>query len=340
MKIKFDKNPTSPNEINNLKVNYGPSKRPISKWRFRIVLLIFLSPFLLFALYVAKNTIFSLIYVNAPGYVILSQTTIKAPYDGKVIYTKPQGSNVAKNEIIAILSNQLVENEYKELLKGINELKENSNPQVQGDKYLINTAKSLYEYRLKVYKEIYHLREIGAATQAEVANALSQLESASIAYKQYENNLKTKKNPNIPISDELELSKTKSILQSLTIRSPQNATVASVITKEGELVNKNDDIMVLQDNHSPKIIAFFRPKDGSYLIVGRKAKVVFPSGQFLYANITSIKMQTQRLPSDLTTPFKDEKLSLVVELEPINKIPNNLKVNYLPVKVILKPLIF
>jgi hypothetical protein len=117
MKIKFSNPPSSPNEVNGLKVDYAPPKRPISKWRFRVVLLLFLLPFLVFGGYLAYKVLYNLFFINAPGYLITRQVTIKAPYDGTIVYIKKQGDNVRKNEIIAKIKNPIIENQYRELLK-------------------------------------------------------------------------------------------------------------------------------------------------------------------------------------------------------------------------------
>ena len=332
MKIKFSRPPLSPNEVSGLKVNYEPPKRPISKWRFRAVLILFLLPFLVFGVYLIYKITYNLLFINAPGYLIINQITIKSPYDGKVVYIKKQGDKIYKNEIIAKIENTLIENQYKELLKNLKQIK--SSDRSKNNTKLVEIAKKLYENRLKTYQKIVDLKQQGAATTDEVTNALSQLNSAEISYLQAKSSLESSKNVSIPIADNMRLNELESILKTLTIRSPENATIALNLVKEGELVSKNEDLMVLQNNNNLIIEAFLGPNKIKHVFLGKKTKVIFPNGKSIQAEVIGLKLQTQKTPPILVSPFTKEDLSVVVELKRISVIPKNLMINYMPVKVI------
>ncbi|MGC9258099.1 HlyD family secretion protein [Desulfurella sp.] len=332
MKIKFNSPPSSPNEVSGLKVNYAPPKRPISKWRFRVVLILFLLPFLVFGVYLIYKITYNLLFINAPGYLIINQITIKAPYDGKVVYIKKQGDKIYKNEIIAKIENTLIENQYKELLKNLKQIQLTDS--YKNNTKLVEIAKKMYENRLKTYQKIVDLKQQGAATTDEVTNALSQLNSAEISYLQAKSSLESSKNISIPIADNMRLNELESILKTLTIRSPENATIALNLVKEGEVVSKNEDLMVLQNNNDLIIEAFLGPNKIKHVFLGKKTKVIFPNGKSIQAEVIGLKLQTQKTPPILVSPFTKEDLSVVVELKPISVIPKNLMINYMPVKVI------
>ena len=333
MKIKFDSSPSSPNENNILKVNYAPSKRPISKWRFRTVLILFLLPFIIFGGYLIYKTAYNLLFINAPGFLIINQITVKASYDGEVEFIKRPGESVSKGEIIARIKNQVIENQYYELSSNLLSVKPSTDQRPSPE--LLNTAKELYENRLKTYREILSLKDKGAATNAEVSNALSQLNSAEISYLQLKS---SSQGSNIaymhPISDNVRLSELKSILESLVIKAPQSGIVASSLVNEGELINKGSELISIQNDNNIRIEAFLDPDKSRYVVLNKKVRVILPNGQSIEAKIVSFNLQTQRTPADLISPFEKDKLSLVVDLEPIESIPENLRVNYLPVKVI------
>ncbi|AHF97738.1 hypothetical protein DESACE_01700 [Desulfurella acetivorans A63] len=330
MKIKFSRPPSSPNEVSGLKVNYEPPKRPISKWRFRAVLILFLLPFLVFGVYLIYKITYNLLFINAPGYLIFNQITIKAPYDGKVVYIRKPGDNVKKNEIILKIKNPLVENQYRELFKSLKQIKSSASIKVNPE--VLKIYKEVYESRLKTYKEILNLQQKNAATSYEVANAQDALHSAEIAYLQAKQSLES--NKNVPVAEDMKLNELESILQSLTIKAPENATIALDLVKEGELVNKNEDLMVLQNNNNVIIEAFLEPNKVKHAFLGKKTKVVFPNGKSIKAEIIGLKLQTQKTPPILVSPFAKENLSVVVELRPINAIPKNLMINYMPIKVV------
>ncbi|PMP86065.1 MAG: hypothetical protein C0174_02535, partial [Thermodesulfobium narugense] len=302
MKIKFSKPPTSPDEYNTLKVNYAPAKRPISKWRFRIVLILFLLLFIVFGGYLIYKTVYNLFFINAPGYLIYNQITIKAPYDGYIEFIKKPGEKVSKGEIIAKINNQVLENQYKELASNLQQVKPVTPPKPSPE--MLKSAKELYEYRLKTYKEILSLREKGAATNAEVSNALSQLNSAEISYLQIKSSLESN---NVtytpPISDNVRLNELKSILESLIVKAPQSGTIALDFVKEGELVSKDSDLISIQIDNNIRIEAFLDPDKSKYVVLNKKARVIFPDGQSIEARIVGLKAQTQKIPPVLVSPF-------------------------------------
>jgi multidrug resistance efflux pump len=334
MKIKFNRSPSSPNENNILKVNYAPSKRPISKWRFRTVLILFLLPFVAFGGYLIYRTVYNLLFVNAPGFLVVNQITVKAPYDGEVEFIKRPGESVSKGEIIVRIKNQVIENQYYELSSNLQQQVKPSTDQRPSSE-LLNTAKELYENRLKTYREILSLKDKGAATNAEVSNALSQLNSAKMSYLELKSSSeKSNISYTPPISDNVRLNELKSILESLVIRAPQSGIVASSFVNEGEWISKGSDLVLIQDDNNIRIKAFLDPNKSKYIVLNKKVRVILPNGQSIEAKIVSFNSQTQRTPADLISPFEKDKLSLVVDLEPIESIPENLRVNYLPVKVI------
>ncbi|MGB9755766.1 MAG: HlyD family secretion protein, partial [Desulfurella sp.] len=264
--------------------------------------------------------------------LIINQITIKAPYDGKVVYIKKQGDKIYKNEIIAKIENTLIENQYKELLKNLKQIQLTDS--YKNNTKLVEIAKKMYENRLKTYQKIVDLKQQGAATTDEVTNALSQLNSAEISYLQAKSSLESSKNISIPIADNMRLNELESILKTLTIRSPENATIALNLVKEGEVVSKNEDLMVLQNNNDLIIEAFLGPNKIKHVFLGKKTKVIFPNGKSIQAEVIGLKLQTQKTPPILVSPFTKEDLSVVVELKPISVIPKNLMINYMPVKVI------
>ena len=338
MKINFNKAPSNSDEIGGLKVNYAPAKRPFAKWRFNLVLLLFLLPFISYLAY----SIYNYVIISAPGFVLLKDLKIKTPSDGIIKMIKPVGSDIVKGEVIAVLQNKLLEAKYKNYSEKLEHNSKNLKETIQNNRELLKITKNTYDSKYAEYKRLKKLREQKLITEHVLSNAVVQLNGAMLAFTNAKESLENAKLSFKEIlSDELEVKELKEQLDSLVIMSPVRGIVTDDIAKEGELVQKYDELLVMDLHSKPVMEIFLNPKYAKHVKVGKKVKVVFPDNTKIDAEVSSIHVRAVKTPFGFNTSFKKVPYSIVLELKLEKRFPMRFMINYLPIKVTfyhLKPL--
>jgi biotin carboxyl carrier protein len=330
MNIQFNKPPSSDDEVRGLKVNYAPARRPFAKWRFRLVLFLFLFPFISYAAYI----IYHYIVIIEPGFVLLKELKIKTPANGQIVMLKETGEVVKKGDTLAILKNDFLQARYKNYLKKLEFNQKNIMETINNNRIALKIAKNSYTYRNDDYKRIKKLKEKGSVTQLDVSNALIQLESAKLAYTNAKESLENSKLAlKDVLNDKLELYEIKEKLKSLTIISPENGTITSNMAREGELVKHYDELLVIDLHSNPTMEVFLKPKNAQYAEVGKKVSVIFPGKQKINAVVSKIRMRAIKTPLALNNIFHKTPYSIVLELKLEQPLPKRFMINYLPIKV-------
>lgn len=330
MNIKFNKVPTNDDEVRGLKVNYAPARRPFAKWRFRLVLALFLLPFISYLGYV----IYHYIVIVEPGFVLLKELKIKTPSDGQIVTIKETGQTVKKGETLVILKNDFLEAKYKNYLKKLEFNQKNIMETINNNRTALKIAKNAYNYRNDDYKRIKKLKKRGSVTQLDVSNALIQLESARLAYTNAKESLENSKLAlKDVLADKLELYEIEEKLKSLTIIAPENGTITSNIAKEGELVQEYDELLVIDLHANPTMEVFLNPKNAQYAEVGKKVSVMFPNKTKINATVSKIQMRAIKTPLVINHIFSKTPYSIVLELKLEKPLPKRFMINYLPIKV-------
>ncbi|MEN4054053.1 HlyD family efflux transporter periplasmic adaptor subunit [Sulfurimonas sp. NWX79] len=330
MNVQFNKPPSSDDEVRGLKVNYAPARRPFAKWRFRLVLLLFLFPFVTYVAYL----IYHYIVIIEPGFVLLKELKIKTPADGQVVMLKETGEVVTKGDTLAILKNDFLEAKYNNYLKKLEFNQKNIMETINNNRTALRIAKNAYNYRNEDYKRIKKLKEKGNVTQLDVSNALIQLESARLAYTNAKESLENSKLAlKDVLNDKLELYEIKEKLKSLTIIAPENGTITSNVAREGELVQQYDELLVIDLHANPTMEVFLNPKNAQYAEVGKKVNVIFPNKQKINATVSKIQMRAIKTPLSLNNIFHKTPYSIVLELKLEKPLPKRFMINYLPIKV-------
>ncbi len=330
MKINFNKLPEYSDEIGGLKVNYAPAKRPFAKWRFNAILLLFLLPFLSYIIYF----IYHYIVISEPGFVLLKDLNVKSPSDGIVKMIKPIGADISVGEVIVVLENDELKEKYKSYSKKLEFNHKNIMETIKNNRDMLEIAHDFYTSRNEEYMRLQILRDEKLVTEHIISNALVKLESAKLAYTNAKSVLENSKMAlKETLQDRLDVDELKQKLKSLTIISTVNGTVAIDIAKEGELVQKYDELFVIDLHSKPEMSVFLDPKYAKYAKIGKKVTVVFPNNIKIKATVSEIQIRAVKTPAAISSVFKKSSHSIVLSLKLEKEFPKRFMINYLPITV-------
>ena len=99
MKINFTKKKAYPKAEGNIAVNYGPAKRVASYLKWRLTILLVLSPFIYFLLKLG----FSFLIAPSTGFITLDVMNYYSPGNGIVVQNHAQkGEEVEKGDLLVV----------------------------------------------------------------------------------------------------------------------------------------------------------------------------------------------------------------------------------------------
>jgi len=120
---------------------------------------------------------------------------------------------------------------------------------------------------------------------------------------------------------------------SMVHRAPCSGRVLEVLVKGGEYVSPGEPLLVIARLDNPRVMAYTSPKFGIRLTVGTMATIRFPDGTRTLASVAETPKLTQRMPADLVDQFGLRPMTIVLNLLPQEKWPENQRVQGLPVSV-------
>ena len=330
MKIRFSLPPLVAHETNGLTVRYAPSKRPAPNWRWRILVVLVVSPLLIFL----ARLLYGAVWTDMPGFIIMDQTVLKAPLSGRLIKAPPVGTYVREGETIVELENDVLENERNVLIRQRERAAQYVEPEVPPPAQL-PVLRNLAQQRRQHYTILRGLMSEGAATQAEVAGSyaelsatLAQLKGVEQEYALQNVRLPARMPPPSP-----RLSEVEARLQSLNLRAPESGVVAQVFGTHGEWINENTEVIDIRLDRPARIEAYVHPSLAKYAMVGHWATIKFLDGHTLRARVKEVKMSAQRLPADRANPLTVRHHSIIAMLEPEHPLPQPYRIHVLPVNV-------
>jgi len=315
------------------KINYGPAKRPFAKLRFRIVLVIFLAPFVFYAFYIS----YSYVVAIEPGLIKIDEQQIESEIEGIVTEVIRENSIAKAGDIVVKIINKNLVNQYKYYSNSIDRLESRVSNLVFKQIKKIEIAKELYEYRDNIYRKILQLRAKYAATQYEVLEKLAKLKEAKDDW-EYEKGAKNSAEV-LRLREDIELKKGE--LQKLDhqisqqdIRSPNNGTIIKDYVKVGQLVNSYQKVATLQLDNELKILTYLKPNNAKYAKIGQRVTIIFPNNILkIYGTVSDIKTETINTPNGLKSLFAKNSFAIILEIKPDTKIPKRFRINNLPLSV-------
>jgi len=317
MKISFNPTPALPNESSGLAVRYAPSRRQLASWRWRVLVLLVLSPLLLFL----GKLLYSAIWADMPGFIQMEQITMKTPLSGRLAYAVPPGTAVKTGDVIAQLSNEVLEQERGTLA--------GTAPRASSIMTPTGTRDALSQQQGEVQR-LKVLASQGAATQNEVTAAQGRVTALEGQIR------RTPRGTRMTDANAATVARIAEIdarLQSLTLRATENGIVAQVFAKPGEWIVEGMEVASMRLDHPARVEAFVEPSWLKYANVNREATIHFLDGYTHRARVTEVKMNAQRLPPDRANPLTVRHHSVLVMLQPEPALPEEYQVNILPVNV-------
>ena len=178
MKINYDRKRREPTHEGKMRVPYAPAKRSLSNLKWRLTLLLVLSPFI----YFLGKVILALFVAPSSGFVILDTHQYQSPADCKVkeIFVDI-GSVVDAGMPIVTFADFELDQEIEEVTIRIDDIDQINNGSTSTGSYLrkqLLFARESLAQRKKVHGDIQFLFRQGAATIAELNTAKNQLNEA------------------------------------------------------------------------------------------------------------------------------------------------------------------
>jgi multidrug resistance efflux pump len=182
MKVRFvEPERADPNRDRGIQVPYAPGKRNLARWRWYLILLVVSSPLL----YYIGNMAWSSVLVEAPAIVSQEQITVRANSQGYVdeVYAKPMDSVTTGTPLLRLrnpdMSGRL--DQMRAELKSLEGVKLGgssarlSTVNLEAQLEILNQDRDQRSQRLGMIEQ---LNQEGAATDAELAAARSDLQQS------------------------------------------------------------------------------------------------------------------------------------------------------------------
>lgn len=331
MKISFQSAPAAANESGGLGVPYAPARRHLAQWRWRLLVLLVLSPLLVFL----GRLLHGAVWAEMPGFVIIGQAIVKAPMPGRLVRAPGAGTVVHAGETIGELANDVLENEHRVLTRQRERVLQFVEPPVEPSAQIPLLRELAHQHR-KHYDSLRVLMQRGAATEAEVAGAHARLAATLGQLRSLEQEYalaRRHQRPPGPPPPPARLLEVEARLQSLQLKAPASGVVAQVFGNEGEWFNEGAEIIDIRIDRPARIEVYVEPEWARHAKVGQRATIVFLDGYAHRGRVTEVKMSAQRLPADRANPLTVRRHSIIAMLEPEGRLPEPYRIHLLPVNV-------
>lgn len=332
MKIAFERPPAAADESGGMRVPYGAPRRTVPKWRWNLIVLLLLSPFIYFGI----RGLLAWFVVVAPGTVILDQAQVKAAVAGRVVRLLPPGERVAAGAPVAWM-------ESPDLSERLGPEKPSEpgvavQPQRAAMQAALERAGRLVTFRQERYATYRDLFTQGAVTAADLANALAQLQQAELWQQQARADLAGLAAMAAREQREADVQARQRALlasrgQDLVRSSPLAGTVLAGEVRPGDWVAAGSDLLAVVGDGEPQVEAYLDPARAGHAVAGREAELHFAEGTVIAAKVLRVDSEAKRPPNARRGPLDPQEPSLVVRLQPLRPLPANLRVHRLPLEV-------
>jgi multidrug resistance efflux pump len=347
MKISYNRKRRDPTLEGQIPVQYAPAKRTLANLKWRFTLLIVLSPFIYFALKMA----ISLFIAPSSGFVVLDLQQYQSPADSAVQEIKVEiGQQVDIGDQLIVLKDQELDYELGRIQRTIDGLLADPGDDSISGEYLSKQKKLAEDavvYQKNRVANISFLYRQSAATMAEhkaalsqLNTALSQLNGADYQLKQWSQRqqLTPEDLRKTPKFTEVfaKLEQLEAERQQLSVRATYPGQVTEISVTLGQVVQKGGKIISVAHQDRQVIASFMQPSDVDRVQQGEMADIVFPSGKIIKGRVQYNPSVTGRLPAYLATPMLGRQRMVIVHLVPVDPIPEEERIDGLPVKVNFK----
>ncbi len=354
MKIQFDAPPSSAQETNGLSVRYAASKRRVPRWRWYLLLVLVLAP----PAYFLTRFAASYWWETVPALIVTEQVMVRAQQAGRVQRIVPAGEQVSDGQLLMELQEPTpsiprspLQPPSADLLAVATEAAQAQVASLAIRQSVLNEALRLAQRQLALQQERLHtleqLRSQGAATRQEVDNAkFQEIQALSDA-----NKAQAEASENqVLLASGRAATRTALVAASVPSESvlPATAAAATVVpavvapfaglvvrqlVRQGEWVQADADVAVVQSHAEPLVHAYLLPERARYAQVGRQATLHFMDGGQARAEVVGVIAEVERTPSDRVSALSPRMPSIVVRLRPLTPVPATYRIHQLPLDV-------
>lgn len=332
MKISFDRPPATAEESGGMRVPYGPPRRNVPKWRWNLIVLLLLSPFAYFAV----KALLAFFFVAAPGVVVLDQAVVKSAAAGRVLRLAGAGERIAAGASVVWMENPELTTAMARA--GGPDPVASRAPQRAALQAALERAERLVAFRQERYATHRDLFRQGAATGADLANALAQLQQAELWQQQARADLAGMTQTLARDQQEQDAqARQRAIVASrgrdLVRSAPIAGVVSSLGVRAGDWVEAGSDLLAVMGDGPPEVEAFLDPAKAGHAVPGREAELHFAEGSVAAARVLRVDSEARRSPAGRQGPLDSQAPALVVRLQPLQPLPSTLRIHRLPVEV-------
>ena len=377
MKVKFDKPAVEPELDDGVKVEYAPAKRPFPVLRWYLILLIVASPIIYFIGTIIADKIsiqasgfvsLDLVQVRSPqegrlaGFNIAVRDEVKiaqslvsiAPPDF-ILEQRAREQRDREQAQLKLFKAQTAL--YQEKKRNAILARESAEARILSLNQSLSLSREQLAHHKKRYKNTLKLKQQGAATAAETEQAKQQLNNAkrqvfndTAAIEKEKANIANAEAvllsvaPPSPVSQVSAMAKTTdaSVEQmpdsdSAIVKSPIEGRVVEIVAAENQYLQTGEDILVIASMQEGTITAYLEAKHSEYAKVGQPARVRIAEGKALDATVVALPKVAKKLPAEFANAFGVRPLTIVVELQTDEPLPENYQIHGLPVEIKFQP---
>jgi len=342
--INFNRKRRDPDREGQMRVRYAPAKRNLAQLKWRLTLLIVLSPLL----YFLSKIILGFFLEPASGFVMLDTYHYQCPADGtvKAFYVEV-GQNVAENQLLLVVEDYELERKIAEIRSQLSEMQATNNNDLTAE-YLdeqVALARAAVNHQQQQFADIDFLFRQGATTIAEHSAAKNYLNAAKarLSTRAYEQRQWLVKSAAATSLGETGSMVAKDLRKKLIVLTEEHrrlslyalypGRVTAVFVAKAQLVQKAEPAVAISRPSNPRILAYLEPKNSNRAENGAIVQIELPSGREVNARVQDNPGVTGRLPSYLSSPMSGRQRMILVYLQPLEPLPTNEIVDGLPVKV-------
>ena len=343
MKIQFDVPPSSAQESQGLPVRYATSRRQVPRWRWYLLLAIVLAA----PAYLATRFAVSYWWETVPAVVRTEQVVVRAQAAGRVARIANVGDQIPAGQAVMELQSPATAGSASiaaPLAQTAGDPRRAQAETLAIRQTMLDEAQRLAQRQLALQQErlrtMESLRAQEASTRQEVDNArFQELQARTDAAKArtdasenraqlaYERGMVRTVAP----VDPQQTVATAAVLP--VVAAPFDVTVVRQLVRQGERVEPDTEVAVLQGHAAPMVYAYLPPEESRYAQVGRQATLRFMDGGRVRAEVVGVVAEAERTPTERVSPLSPRMPSIVVRLSPLEALPPAYRIHQLPLDV-------
>jgi multidrug resistance efflux pump len=344
MNINYNRKRRDPAREGQMAVQYAPGKRVLTHLKWRLTLLIVLSPFI----YFLGKILMSLFVAPSSGFVMLDIQQYQSPADCVVQEIKVEiGQKVEIGDLLVVLQDRKLDSDLSRLQMTLAQLSADPLQDMISGEYLTKQqqlALQAVKYQQERVDNVSFLFDQGAATIAEKKSALAQLDaallrlnSAEYAFQQWlagqqlgPEDLKKRPEYRDVYAKIEQLEQEKSLL---SVRATYPGQITEINVTQGQVLQKGGAMVAIAHQDRQIIAAFVEPDHIDRVQRGEVVDIIFPSGETIKGRVQYNPSVTGRLPAYLSTPMLGRQRMIIVHVVPLMPLPPAESIDGLPVDV-------